>query len=128
NWNNSKSNDLIKFVQRQVQCDPENVTLRIMLSQIMSKIGKKEESSAIIKDVLSKISFDDENYLLCLQALVDAGEWSLAERSAEIFLVNKKNSEANDYLSIAFVFDQLDKPDKSISVLNHLDTMDSSLL
>ena len=124
----SDSSEWSRFLENQVQKKPDETIYKIILSKSLVVSGKKLEAVKLIKSFYEDLNVGDEFYLYCAQTLIDADEPLLAERLIEIYLSNKKTLEQNDYVSSAFLYEQLGKSEKALGKLNHLELKDPVLL
>ncbi|MDP2965770.1 MAG: tetratricopeptide repeat protein [Pelolinea sp.] len=124
----SDSSEWSRFLENQVQKKPDETIYKIVLSQSLIVSGKKTEAVKLMKSFYEDLNVEDEFYLSCAQTLIDADEPLLAERLIEIYLSNKKTLEQNDYVSSAFLYEQLGKSEKSLVMINHLELKDPVLL
>ena len=124
----SENSEWPHFLENQIQRKPEEILYKIFLAQYFAENDKKAEAVDIIKSFYEKLKVDNELYLLCVQILLDANEAQLAERLIEIFLVNKKSPDQSDYLACAFLYEQLGRSEKALTMMNHVDNQDFALL
>lgn len=117
-----------RFLENQVQKRPNEIVYKILLSQSLAANGKKAEAIELIRNFYEDLNLDDPYYLLCSQILIKANEPLLAERLIEIYLSNKKSLNQGDYLSSAFLYEQLGKLEKSLTMINQLEVKDPVLL
>jgi tetratricopeptide (TPR) repeat protein len=123
----SNSSEWSKFLESQTQKYSDNEIYKILLSNSLLAQGRKEEAADILKGLFKSLNLDSEFYPICIQLLIDSDEIALAERFVEIFLSNKKSLEKSDFISAAFLYDQLGKSEKSLSILNRLKLNNSAL-
>jgi tetratricopeptide (TPR) repeat protein len=124
----SENSEWPNFLENQVQKKPDEIVYKILLAQSFVESARKPEAVEIIKSFYEKLQVESEYYLFCVQILIDADEVKLAERLIEIFLVNKKTPDRSDYLSCAFLYLQLGKPEKALAMMNHLEIHDFALM
>ena len=124
----SENSEWPRFLENQIQRKPDEIVYKVFLAQSYAGTGKNTEAVEVIKGFYEKLAVDNELYLSCVQILLDAYETQLAERLLEIFLVNKKSPDKSDYLACAFLFEQMEKHEKALKMLNHVDDQDFVLL
>lgn len=124
----SENSEWSRFLENQVQKKPEEIIYQVLLAQSLVETDKKFEAVAIVKSFYEKLIVENENYLFCIQILVDANEIQLAERLIEIYLVNKKTPDKIDYLSCAFLYYQLGRSEKALAMMNHLKFQNPALM
>ena len=117
-----------RFLENQIQKKPDEIVYKVFLAQYFAAAGKNIEAVEIIKGFYENLQVESDLYLLCIQILIDAHEIQLAERLIEIFLVNKKSPDQSDYLACMFLFEQLGRSEKALTMMNHIDNLDFALL
>ncbi len=113
--------DWWRFLENQTQRKPDEIVYKVFLAQSYVETGKTTEAVDLIKGFLEKLNVNDEFYLQCAQILIDGGEAQLAERLIEIFLVNKHLLDQSDQLACSYLFDQMGKHEKALSMINQVD-------
>ena len=124
----SGSSEWSKFLESQVQKNSDSEIYKILFSNSLLVQGRKEDAASILKDLFKNLDSDSENYLICIQLLINSDEITLAERFIEIYLSNNKALKKSDFLSVAFLYEQLGKSEKSLSILNRLQLKNPALI
>ena len=124
----SGNQEWARFLEKLIQKKSDEIVYKVLFAKTLVESDRKAEAVEIVKNFYESLQVESEYYLFCVQILVDAEEVKLAERLIEIFLVNKKSPDQLDYLSCAFLYLQLGKSEKALTMMNHLETQDFALM